>query len=239
VNHFDSPFIQGLYNWQTAIGAAVALLGAVFLWLQIRDAKSESNERRTRRFAAARATLPHILSEIINYLESAMEWMCDAHAKVQQQTALADPPPFPTQVIESLERMIEATTVDEAAKACTAILSELQTFRSRIGTVSRASRRTNNVRVGLNLELEDYMIQAADIHRRVELLYPFARAEQDQVPDQSSATYLFKSLSLLGCSEVTFGKVYRRGNDLDKKRQSPIRPTGTAEAVAEPDATQK
>ena len=225
---FDSPFIQGLYNWQTAVGAGFALLGAWLLWRQIQAAEQHEAERQRRRFAAARATLPHILSEVVTYLDSAMEWMCAAHTDACQSKPLADPPLFPPTIIAALERMIEATSVDQAAKACITLLRELQTFRARIQGVARANRSANNIRVGLHLELEGHMIQAAEIHRRVELLYPFARDEDDQVPEQNAETYLFKSLSLLGCGELAFSDVFRRANELDKKRLAAPEPEPAA-----------
>ena len=218
--HFSSPFIQGIYNWQTALGAGIALLGAWLLWKQVHAAEIREADRQRRRFAAARATLPHILTEVVTYLESSMEWMCAAHVGARQSQPLTDPPLFPLTVIESLERMIEATSLDQAAGACIDLLRELQTFRARIQSVARASRNANNIRVGLHLELEGHMIQAAEIHRRVELLYPFARDEGDEVPKQSAETYLFKSLSLLGCGELAFAGVFKRANELDKRRQA-------------------
>ena len=75
------------------------------------------------------------------------------------------------------------------------------------------------------------MIQAAEIHRRVELLYPFARAEGDQVPEQNAETYLFKSLVLFGCGELAFKSVFERANELDKKRQTA--PKSEPVAIAE------
>ena len=226
--HFDSPFIQGLYNWQTGLGAGIALFGAWLLWRQVQAAERHEAERQRRRFAAARATLPHILNELVTYLESAMEWMCSVHSDARQSNPLTDPPPFPITIIAALERMIEATSLDQAAEACITLLRDLQTFRARIQSVARASGKPDNIRVGLHLELEGHMIQAAEIHRRVELLYPFARAEGDQVPEQNAETYLFKSLSLLGCSELTFNGVFRRANELDEKRLATHAPESAA-----------
>ena len=116
--HFESPFIQGLYNWQTALGAGIALLGDWLLWRQVQAAGRHEAECQRRRFAAARATLPHILSELATYLESAMEWMCVVHSDARQSKPLTDPPPFPITITAALKRMIEATSVDQAAAAC-------------------------------------------------------------------------------------------------------------------------
>jgi hypothetical protein len=216
--HFNSPFVQGLYNWQTAIGAAVALLGAFLLWRQIRATKQEEIDRRKRRFAAARATLPHILSEVISYLELAMEWMVASHPAVRQHTAVGDPPAFPATVIEALERMIEASTNDPVAQSCARILSELQTFRARLLSVARASRRAHNVQVGLDTNLEDYMLQAATLHYDVGLLFPFARSEQDTVANTIPGASYFGSLHVLGCPELSFPNVYQRANQRDQQR---------------------
>ena len=218
--HFDSPFFQGLYNWQTAIGAGIALAGAGLLWRQVQTAERHEAERQRRRFVAARATLPYILSEVFIYLESAMEWMSASHADAGQSIPLTDPPSFPLVIIASLERMIEATSVDQAAKACINLLRELQIFRSRIQSAARANRKSDNTRVGVHLDLEDHMVHAAEIHRRVELLYPFARERGDQVPEQNAETSLFKSLTLLGCGELAFKGVFQRANEIDKERQT-------------------
>jgi hypothetical protein len=216
--HFASPFVQGLYNWQTGIGAAIALAGALLLWLQIRASKREAIERRARRFAAARATLPHILSEVVSYLELAMEWMIAAHPEVRQSRTVADPPAFPVAVIEALERMIEASSNDKIAEACAKILSDLQTFRARLLSVARASRRTHHIQVGLETNLEDYMVQAASLNYDVGLLFPFARAQQENVASNVPGTSYFGSLQMLGCPELSFANVYVRVNQLDEQR---------------------
>lgn len=217
--HFDSPFVQGLYNWQTGIGAAIALLGALLLWLQIRAAQQSESDRRTRRQAAARATLPHILSEVVSYLEVTMDWMMAAYPEVRDNHPVADPPAFPNGVINALERMIEATSVDAVSQMCANLLSELQTFRSRVQSVARSSRSVHRHQAGLEQNLEDYMLQAAQLHYSMGPLWPFARGRADGVNERIENTSIFGSLYSLGCNEVGFRRVFERANELDRKRE--------------------
>jgi hypothetical protein len=218
--HFDNAFIQGLYDWQSLVGAGLALLaallGAVLLWRQIQSTERHEAERRRRRFAAARATLPMILDEIISYLELAMAWMTDTHAKLKANPPgqIGEVPQFPASVIGSLEKMIEASSVDGVAQACAEILSDLQTLRARMQSVPRASAS----RVGLESELEGYMLQSAELHYRVGLLFPFARGRSDDVVDHIKGMSVYGGLVCLKCEEASFPDVYKRANEIDRKR---------------------
>jgi hypothetical protein len=227
--HFDSPFVQGLYNWQTGIGAAIALLGALLLWLQIRAAETSETDRRKRRQAAARATLPHILSEVVSYLELTMDWMIAAHPEVRQNHPIADPPAFPGAILTSLERMIEATSVDAVSEACAELLSELQTFRSRVQSVARATRNAHRHQAGLDRNLEDYMLQAARLNYNMGPLWPFARGEADDIRDPIERTSIFGSLYTLGCNEMAFRNVFERANELDRRREQANLPVAEEE----------
>jgi hypothetical protein len=211
-----------------ALGAA--LLGAWLLWTQTQIAQRQEAERRQRRFVALRATLPHILSQIVSYLELAMDWMIAAHPQIREHVPLSDPQHFPPNAIDSLQKMIEATSVDAVSQACADLLSDLQTFESRLQSVARSSRRQHRIQAGLDMNLEDYMLQAAQLHYKIGLLWPFARGRADDLVEHVEHTSIFGSLTQLGCDEIAFRRVFERANELDARRED----AGAANSQSEP-----
>ena len=230
---FQSNVVQWFYDWQGLIGSILALfaaiLGAGLLWAQMQAERARESNRLERRSVAARATLSHILSQMIAYLEFSMDWMSVSHPELLKGHALSNPPPFSEAIVQALEKMIEATNLDRAAKVCIEILSDLQTFNARLQSVSRSSRRTDQIQIGLDRDVENCMLQAAEIHHRVGTLFPFARNAQEEVPENLSGTSVFGSLHGLGCNELAFHSVYQRANEIDRQKADPAAAAKTPE----------
>jgi hypothetical protein len=209
-----------LYDWQTLLGAvlavAAAVIGSVLLWRQTRLAGIHEEERRRRRFNAARATLPATLSVIMRYLHQAARRLKAIHGPAGQfgygnEALRFDPPQFPDEVAAALERMIEATGTNEVADWVADLLSELQTFGARLDGLTEA----DTARASLQLSVEDYLLQAARIYSQTARLFPFARRHKEGVEYDPKATSVELALHLLKIGDQ-FSRLYERAAAFDK-----------------------
>jgi len=126
-------FIDWLDHWQTmltgigAVGAAAASI--YYLRKQISNAAIEETARRSRRFTAARARLPLLLSDTIQYANDAMDLLkryLDATegADDAREALASEPRPvLPDATILSFETIIEITEDDEFANVIADMIS--------------------------------------------------------------------------------------------------------------------
>jgi hypothetical protein len=132
------------YDWQTLIGAGIALLAAYIaaraVWAQIELIRSQEAERIAARRRAARATLPLTLSVIVRYAEDVAVRLVrlEEHLKALRKPSpgifLGDPtyspPSIPSEAIPSLERMIEVAE-PEIADRLAALIRAIQILSGR------------------------------------------------------------------------------------------------------------
>ena len=119
---------------------------------------------------------------------------------------------MPSEIVSALERMVEAADTDELGDKVHDILSDLQTFQARIRELENLPAH----RVGVQQNVEDYILQAARLHRNVNELFPFARADGD---NQGQASLMGALRFAFDLDEMQFARVYRRANELDAARQ--------------------
>ena len=217
---FVSPFVQWLYDWQTLIGAILAL-GAAFIALEVsrrhNNAQLEqAQEAQRRQFRAARSTLALSLSALTDYLKAAGVELAPVHAPAAN-LGLGNnnlgfvAPRLPSEIVRSLERMVETADTDELGDRVHGILSDLQIFQSRIGELENPPPH----RVGIQREIENHLIQAARIYRDVGDLFPFARGE---AVDERAGTYMGTLRFAFDLDELQFANVYANANELDAEQ---------------------
>lgn len=206
--HFDSPFLQGLYNWQSLIGGGIALIGAAFLWCQIRQGDKQEKERLRRRFEAAKAGMPLLLSGICSHAKEVAGFLRSIHAAAGQH-AFGAPnlavttPVLDIQLARELQSLIEASPDNELATSLAKLLGELQVLNSRVTEIPNLG----SYMTGLQLTIEDYMLQVAKVYADTSGLFGFARGNAKTVR-QSEKMELRSALNLLELRDHEFERLH-------------------------------
>jgi hypothetical protein len=160
-------FQTWLNHWQTVVGAAIALplaFGAIVAPLFI------EGQRYSRRLAAMRASMPLRLSQVVNYAKSAMKALAAVRGKDNAdlpQGTVFKKPEVPPDLIDALERTIEAIGSRRVVKRLANMIGEMQVLDARMGGLE------SKPEMGANIDA--YLIQAATVYAQAESLFDFAR----------------------------------------------------------------
>lgn len=196
------------YNWQPLIigivAVAAAITGHLIALRAIRVNREHERERLRRRFNAARATLTHTLSDICEYARNAADALKSVHEAAGQHgfgasTLTLAVPSVPDNLQPALEQVIEAANDDSLADVVAELLADIQVLNARMRDLSR--RGTHQI--GLQENVEDYIIQAARIYAKASSLFGFARREVGTVAASEKKTVL-SALLLMNVDESDF-----------------------------------
>lgn len=168
-------FVLWLKDWQTLVGAAIAIpfaAGAIAVPTMIEWGRSR------RRFIAARATLPLHLSAVGAYAQDA--GIAVAACRTTDGTNDAairafEKPPIPPGLIENLERLIEATNDQRVIRRMGRMIGIIQVLDSRMTSVADAG--------GNGPYFDSMIMDCALIHAQVDSMFDFARGEARTIPD--------------------------------------------------------
>lgn len=80
---FDWTYVQNVWDRWQSLNSAIIALASGLIAFQIADNREKS--QREKKFIAARASLPHVYSEIIKYCQSSGRWITEAFAGSDQQ----------------------------------------------------------------------------------------------------------------------------------------------------------
>lgn len=205
-------FFLWLYDWQTLIGSGAAVIAAgVSIWYlseQIRQADKHERTRQQRRHAAARATLPLALSQICDYAEAAVrELNALRHWRLSEAPppgpSFSRPEP-PSELVASLERMIEATDNAKITRVLSDIIIEMQVLAANLVALNGPERRMRS----MIPNLDAYMVRAAMIHALASYLFPYARGEVDSLTKLDISTEMVRSLKLMGLNEIDHTRAF-------------------------------
>ncbi|MFC5392843.1 hypothetical protein [Bosea vestrisii] len=174
-----------LNRYQTMLAGAAALVAATasvfYLRRQIAQADQHKQDQLLRDRAAARTVLPLALSTICEYASQSVRSL---YARFNGQAA--EMPPIPTIALDQLVatvRTLESRHVEPFAR----IVQELQVHNARVSD-RRELRRLNE------LNLHEYLLDAAEIYARASSLFEFARFETDDLPSELFADQMRSAL---------------------------------------------
>jgi hypothetical protein len=170
-------------------------------------------DRLRRRHAAARATMPLTLSALMEYARGcggalrALYLSTRSNSVGRAQLEEMTIPPIPTASIPALAEMIEASP-DEVVAGIAALLRQLQVQDGRLRSLKSDVLDPLNPRRNITkLELEDYILDAADIYARCEGMLDYAREEADAVSGEPGAADQKRALWLMSYFEPSFDRV--------------------------------
>jgi hypothetical protein len=204
-------------QWQTLISSGLAILaaliGAGFVYHQTRQARRFELDRLGRRHAAARSTLPLVLSSIMEYARTVARdlrrlYLAAPGNHIEREALIAwEIPPLPQGETAALAEVIEAAS-NEVAEVIADLLGRLQVQVGRLrGLHADVVAGTAGRRNILKSEIEEYIQDIADIHARCELLLDYARREADTVQPMPLAADKLRALFLMGFHEGAFDNV--------------------------------
>lgn len=176
-----SPTPNVLYDYQTLVTGILALGSAIWAGLLVRQQMAQAGGFEQKRIESkretSRAMLPMALTELTRYANECGAFVIafgDREPGVRLVTGAPtlEPPPVPTSALLMLKELAEY--VEPAERLFLArIISAIQILSSRLASMIESPRSHPQP------TLDDYLIDAAEVRARVDVLYGWARYEED------------------------------------------------------------
>ena len=177
--NWDWVNLQAVWDrWQT-LNAAILAFIASFIALNI--SKYHENKQRDRKFTAARAFLPHALSELLGYYKDCGKLLMSVQAHINSRGEYENlgaqfteklPTP-PASCAETFSRCIEHADPDVGDYMAT-ILMQLQVHQSRLKDMHEVINMNGLLVVMPSKAIPD-LYRLAKLSALTEKLFPFAR----------------------------------------------------------------
>ncbi|OBQ87499.1 hypothetical protein [Mesorhizobium sp. WSM3873] len=198
-------YFRWFYNYQTLITGLLALTGAWWgvraIHAQMRQEVLAEESRLESRRAAARATLPLSLSLLSEYAEECTVILRGLLNKcvdgaLPHSVKFKGFPSLPSEAIQAFKEMTEVSLPGDRETLAT-ILTKIQIQRSRISAITAERRPPDMIVAAANLE--EYILDAAEIYARSAALYEYARRKSQAIPSATiSVDAQIGALSNLG-----------------------------------------
>jgi hypothetical protein len=206
-------FVKWLNNWQTLLAAGIAVpfaAGAIIVptWIE--------SERTKRRFIAARATMPMHLSAAVGYARDA--GMAIARCRTENGTnneaiGAFEQPPIPAGLIDSLERLIEATKNKRVIRRLARMIGEIQVLDSRMSAIADAKDNGSY--------LDSMIIDAGLVHAQADSMFEFARGEAKTIVRRLPWRLLKTALNIMRIREGRYSSVIGMIDRFDARDRDP------------------
>ncbi len=179
------------FEWQSLIGGILAIaaagLGSRLLYMQIAQSERHESDRRQRRLAAVRATFPLALSGICAYSKEMLRQLAQvrlANTDDSQEIAIKTfrPPRAPDEFIKDMKELVEAVDDESIVKLICEIIAQIQILDSRAASLT--DQREMRHLVGVDRNIDEYIVQSARLHVLTANLFPFARQESNDAPSE-------------------------------------------------------
>ena len=212
---WPTDFSQCLFEWQGLEGGILALVAAGFsvwfLWCQIRQSDRHEQGRLERQHAAVRATMPLTLSGMVDPLRQMLLKLEAAKEEVRRNGVASsfEPPLPPDEFVTQLQQVIGSTSNKSIIEPISQIIREIQTLWARVRTLQ--DERDQRRRAGLMQNIDEWIIQTAQVHALVESLFEYARGEHDNGPSAVGWERAESIIFQLGMESRELSQVIQRG----------------------------
>ena len=213
------PELQGfLREWQSLIAGLIAigaaLIGGAYVQAQTRLTDQHEQDRIRRQFDSSRALLPLTLSKMSAYARESVTALKAIYpggeaVNVNANADLPDFPDPPEAVVQQLVALIGTSRDAGIRNHVAELLSRLQVQSARMLDL-RHIREWGDTRIFTRSELDEYILNAADIYARCSNLFDYARRESSVVPDEPTPPNLSSSLNQLGVRDHAYPRVHQR-----------------------------
>ena len=212
--------VAWLKDWQTLVAGVLAIgaafIGGHFIMVQVREARRQDDDRLTRAYAGARASMPLALSTVSEYAIECGRVLRPLQAQAKDETIPHQEfavPPLPVEVIIAFQRIVETAPDRNVSEVFARFLGALQVqaarLRSMAGNLSTAAPSAVLV---VAAELEDRILDAAVIWARAAALFEFARDKADEPPTEYKGPDRLTALHLMGFYDYEQPRLYETAN---------------------------
>ncbi len=215
---------QWLYGWQTLVSGILAIaaagVGSWLLYQQVTQSDKHEQKRLSRKFEAVRATLPLTLSGLCDFSTQMLMELARVRPTAAYTATTSgnfiNPPPAPAQLVQELKEVIEATDNKDVNLIISEIIREIQVLSSRVNGLNDKNQMKHVN--GLEINIDEYMIQSIRLHALSESLFDFSRQETNFAPDNISWDRAYSTLSRYYIDEKKFPDLYKMLNARAKSR---------------------
>jgi hypothetical protein len=186
-------------RYQTFIAGVLAITGALAtirgVRAQIADATIREERRRSREELAARAVLPLALSSLIDYAETCLRGLrvLTRVARPRAVTAVSFPA-LPQDIISPIRDCIRSAG-PENVRGLADLLDWVQVQHARLRDLE-ADLRTPRSVLGRKLNVEQAIIDAAELYHRASDLFSYGRRSEEGDPPRASAAGIRSALRI-------------------------------------------
>jgi hypothetical protein len=182
-------FWAGLQQWQTLVGAMVAIGAAIIAFANttrtLRKTKQLEYDRRNRRHSALRAMLPLALAKVSDYAQQSAYALnelvnrCDTNEALPAgRISRSFIQPLPSDTLKALADFIEySDRIDSSIIEST--VAWIQIHDSRLHDLLKRNSEAGGV---VRSHLESRIIDAAAIYAGAGAVYDYARRRQTELP---------------------------------------------------------
>jgi hypothetical protein len=186
--------LRGLLNeikpWQTLIGATIALLAAGIAFhntsRSLRQNKEQEANRRRRKHAAVRATLPLALAQISNYAAQSARNLDEFLREHPDGPLPPVPPRFiqspPAEALATLSDFIEYSDAPLNVGIVEDMVASIQIYDSSLRELVARANDPRGPGIVIRHNLETAVINAAAIYAGTSTLFDYARRREQQLP---------------------------------------------------------
>jgi hypothetical protein len=192
--------LRWLYDYQTLIALIGAWWAASAVYAQIRQAERAEKHRIDTKRAALRAALPFTLGSLSEYADTCAKHLSDLLGKVENgllppAVPIPEFPLVPSTAVSYVTDLIEVST-DQERVFLSIMLASLQIQNARLASMMKEHGRPGHITLELNLER--YIVDVAEVLAQASALYKFARQGRGQIPEGVSRGEIGSAVPLLG-----------------------------------------
>lgn len=217
---------NAVQEWQILIAGMVALaaafVGGAYITEQIRALNSQvnrqfeasqnlENERRQRKFAAARAVLPLTLNNLCEYASrcgAALKKMLDHQLdeKIPNDIEIPDLPTLPKDVIDELRNVVEFGD-EQISKAAATLIREIHYKTAGLKNLWQEYRAPGHHVTPVS-NVEGQVLDMALIYARGIALFDYARGETEDVPGDPRQHDVVAALNQIGFLKAEYQRIH-------------------------------
>ena len=206
----------GTFRWLTDYQTLIALIGAWWaanaVYAQIKHADGLEKDKLEDRYEAGKAVLPFALSSVSEYAESCCHELRALLAQFENDILphggeVAPFPDLPKESISTLGNLIEVSRGTERVYL-SSLLASMQIQNSRLVGLRVNHRRDGHIVLRMNLER--YVVDAAEIYAQAAALYRFARRPGERIPVAIKRREIASALHNMGVFDDLYDTLVER-----------------------------
>ena len=200
--HWSEIIGQWLYDWQTLVAGILALFGAGFLYVDMKQSGKFEAASIRRKHQSRRAVASLTLSQICTSARTTLKQLADMRGQSEIGRILGEEVTvslsLPDSVVPSLQSFLETTDDEDLIALLFALITKLQITITHLEGLENPSDHDIEVR----------MLDVGQVYALSECLFEYARREADFVPTSISWDRVRAALNLAKAWQDTHPNVH-------------------------------